>query len=301
MVTRFAQFATFLSLVAITAIAAGQGEEPGGQRIVQQSARRLYEQSSLEAEFRYRIEAFGQTSVGSGKYVQAGEGPEKLFRLEMSTQLIDRKATMQMICGRQYLWVRRDLGPDNQSLSRVTLRRLRQAIAESGEPLSIDPSPAWIGVVGLPRMLTALEGWFLFDDPRETMLGDRRVYQLRGTINAELRDSLLGEPGKKGEGRDQIPDVVELTLGTDEVLPLFPYRIEYFKPRKSRAGGTDPVSPDSHDDQRLKTMLVIDFSSAKIAANLDPNQFEYAPGYQEVEDRTRVFLERLGFQGSDEK
>jgi hypothetical protein len=102
---------------------------------------------------------------------------------------------------------------------------------------------------------------------------------------------LLGAADKKGRGREQIPDAVQLTLGTDQALPLFPYRIEYLKAPKGKGG--DPTA--------LQPMLTLDFYSAKVPSDIDPAQFEYFPGDQEVEDRTRLFLERLGFQIPDEK
>jgi hypothetical protein len=269
----------------------GQGAAESGGQVVLQSARNLYDRHALEAEFRYRIEAYDRTLVGSGRYVQSGLGPEKLFRLEMNTQLEDRKATFLTVCGKRYLWIRRDLGPDRQSLARIDLRRLRQATQAAGPPLADDPSPTWLGIVSLPKMLGTIGGWFVFKPAQEAMLGDRKVLQLRGVVNAEMRDNLLGAADKKGRGREQIPDAVQLTLGTDQALPLFPYRIEYLKAPKGKGG--DPTA--------LQPMLTLDFYSAKVPSDIDPAQFEYFPGDQEVEDRTRLFLERLGFQIPDEK
>lgn len=284
-------FLTLAVVLAVVGRGAGQGTAPenqaSGTTLVRRSARNLMSLPGLDAEFHYKLQGYGQKLAGSGRYLQSGEGPEKLFRLEMATQLEGYKATQQMIGGKQYLWIRRDFSAEQQSLARVDLRQLRQAIEQAGPPLSLDPSPTWLGVVGLPKTLNSLGNWFVFEPAKEMRLGDRQVLRLRGQINHDLKRELLGE--KKGEGGEQIPDAVELTLGTDSALPLFPYRIEYLK-----AEPKDKSAP-------LTPLLTLDFFSAKVRSDIDPGQFEYFPGDQEVEDRTRLFLERLGFAAKEER
>jgi hypothetical protein len=271
-----------------TSTAAGrESKDRSGAEVVKQSTRNLFALPGLDAEFHYRLQAYDQTLAGSGRYLQSGEGPEKLFRLELTTQLEGYKATQQTIGGKQYLWMRRDFGPEQRSLARVNLRLVRQAIEESGPPLSLDPSPTWMGIVGLPKMLSSLSQWFDFESARAERVGDREVLRVRGQMNRTMKGQLLSE--KKGQGGEQIPDAVELTLGTDTALPLFPYRVEYLKRVPKDKSGT------------LAPLLTLDFFSAKVRRDIDPQQFEYFPGDQEVEDRTRLFLERLGFAAKEEK
>ena len=281
-------------MLAVVASGAGEGTllaqaaaKEDGQQLVAQAARNLLALPGIEAEFNYRTQAYDQTLQGSGRYLQSGEGPEKLFRLELNTQLDGYKATQQTIGGRQYLWIRRDLGPEQRSLARVQLRQLKQAIDAAGPPLSLDPSPTWLGIISLPKMLGSLSTWFEFEPAEEAKLSDRQVLRLRGQIKADLRSQLVS--GSKGRGGEQIPDALELILGTDQALPLFPYRLEYLKrPPKDKAGTLTPL-------------LTLDFVSVKVRSDLDPQQFEYYPGNQEVEDRTRLFLDRLGFQAKPER
>ena len=281
-------------VLAVVAPGAGQGtfsaapeKKESGAEVVKQSARKLLSLPGLDAEFHYKLQAYDQTLAGSGNYLQYGDGPEKLFRLELTTQLEGYKATQQTIGGKQYLWLRRDFGPDQRSLARVNLRRVRQVIEESGPPLSLDPSPTWLAIVGLPKTLESLSQWFDFEAARDEQVSQRRVLRVRGRINPQMKGQLLSE--KKGQGGEQIPDAVELTLGTDSALPLFPYRIEYLK------------RPSKGKDNELAPLLTLDFFSAKVRRDIDPQQFEYFPGDQEVEDRTRLFLERLGFAVKEEK
>jgi uncharacterized protein YcgL (UPF0745 family) len=270
-----------------TAAVADPGNKESGAALIKQSARNLIALPGLDAEFHYKLQAYDQTLTGTGHYLQSGERPEKLFRLELTTQLEGYKATQQTIGGKQYLWIRRDFGPEQRSLARVDLRRVRQATEESGPPLSLDPSPTWLGIVSLPKMLGSLSQWFDFESARNERVGEREVLRVRGRINPAMKGQLLSE--KKGQGGEQIPDAVELTLGTDSALPLFPYRIEYLKRAPKGKSG------------ELATLLTLDFFSAKVRRDIDPQQFDYFPGDQEVEDRTRLFLERLGFAAKEEK
>jgi hypothetical protein len=270
-----------------TAAVVGPDNKESGDAIVRQSARNLFALPGLDAEFHYKLQAYDQTLAGSGRYLQSGDGPEKLFRLDLTTQLEGYKATQQTIGGKRYLYLRRDFGPEQRSLARVDLRRVRQAIEESGPPLSLDPSPTWLGIVNLPKMLNSLSQWFDFEPALDQRVGGREVLRVRGRINREMRGQLLGD--KKGQGGEQIPDSIELTFGTDNALPLFPYRIEYLK------------RPSKGKDNELTPLLTLDFFSAKVRRDIDPQQFEYFPGDQEVEDRTRLFLERLGFAVKEER
>jgi uncharacterized protein YcgL (UPF0745 family) len=263
---------------------AGQDSAAG---VIEQSARNLFALPGLAADFHYTLQAYEQTLSGSGHYLQSGKGPEKLFRLELTTQLEGSKATQQTIGGRQYLWIRRDFGAQQRSLSRVDLRRVRQAIEESGPPLALDPSPTWLGIVSLPKMLSSVSHWFEFEAAREDRAGERRVLQVRGLLKEDRKEQLLGDG--KGQAGEQVPDAVELTLGTDVALPLFPYRIAYLKRR-----GQD-------NRNEFVPLLTLDFHSAKVRRDIDAKEFDYLPGDQEVTDRTRQFMERLGFVVKDEK
>src|SRR5207253_8719306 len=156
----------FLAIAVVLAVVAeGTGQGPSatgpeskksGADVVKQSAQKLLSLPGLDAEFHFKLQAYNQTLAGSGHYLQSGDGPEKLFRLELTTQIEDYKATQQTIGGRQYLWIRRDFGMDQRSLTRVDLRRVRQAIEDAGPPLSLDPSPTWLGIVSMPQMLGSL-------------------------------------------------------------------------------------------------------------------------------------------------
>jgi hypothetical protein len=258
---------------------AGQGAEPpgDGRALIMQSAANLLELPGLSADFRYEIRAYEQTLNGSGHYEQSGGGPDKLFRLELATQLAEHKATQLLVAGKQYLWIRRELGPDDHWLARVSLRRLRQAIDEAGKTSPIAPTSSWLGVVPLPKLLAALADWYVFEPAEATTLGGRPVLLLRGTMHSERRKQLQAD--RKGGG-EQIPNLLEITLGTDDTLPLFPYRVQLTKRDKPEA------SP--------QPLLTVDFHAVKIRRDIPASNFEYFPGDQEVEDRTRNFIERLG-------
>ena len=251
------------------------------QQLITQSGANLLKLTGLEAEFRYRVHLYGESLQGTGNFRHLGEGPEKQFRLEMRTQLEESVATQQIICGTQYLWIRREIGEDKKPLVRVNLRKLRKTLQDAGPPLAEDPTPTWASIVSLPKLLGSLGIWFKFAPPEEAKISNRLVWQLRGEINQELRDKLLVQ-GRVGDTvGEQIPDQVRLTLGRDEALPLFPYRLEFLQ-RDANANS-------------LKPLLSLEFYSVKVKSDFDPQLFDYAPGDQEVEDQTILFLQRLGF------
>jgi hypothetical protein len=203
--------------------------------------------------------------------------------LELKTQLEEGTSTQQIICGTDYLWIRRESTHQKKPLPliRVQMRRLRKTLQEAGPPLAVDPTPTWLGVVTLTKFLGSLNSWFAFSPPEQATIGNRAVWQLQGEMKPDLREKiLLSRPSSKQQG-EQIPDQVRITLGRDEALPLFPYRLEFLR---------QPSNAKS-----AQSMLSLEFFSVKVKSDFDPQLFEYAPGDQEVEDQTVLFLKRLGF------
>ena len=83
---------------------------------------------------------------------------------------------------------------------------------------------------------------------------------------------------------------MELVLGRADLaeLPLFPYRITYFKAtseeEQGRGGEGDSPRP----------LLTLELFNVHRDGRLTPEQFDYQPGEQEVADLTQSYLQRLG-------
>jgi hypothetical protein len=279
---------TLLLLLAFPAFLKGQEPEkalsnslPPATQLLTESAQNLMKLPGLDAQFRFKIDIYNESLDGVGHYLQAGNGPDKKFRLELRTQLEDKTISLQTLCDEDYLWIRRDFGADNQSLARISMRRLKKTLKDVGPPLAIDPTPTWLGVISLPKLMSVLNGWFNFGQVEEARMGNNPIYIMRGVVNPELREKHLAPGHKQHEGAEQLPDAVRLTLGRDAELPLFPYRIEFLQ-LNTAAGTTAPH-------------VTLEFHTVKVKSELDPALFKYAPGDQEVEDQTIPFLQKLGF------
>jgi hypothetical protein len=283
-------------------------ESPGDQ-LVAAAARRVQGEAALSADLRYRIDAFGHELVGLGSYRQLGSGPEKLLRMELKIQVADQAVTRQEICGPQFYWIRRQSPLAAASLGRVNLRQVRLAAERTADPgigipgsaaAAANPADVWILLGGLPKLLESLHQNFNFTAPREDELqftsadgeGVERlpVLVVRGTWKPEPLAQLLHDgkvPGSPNKPLpEQLPDAVELVLGrADQVLPHFPYRVTYLKRGQPAGQGREG---------ELKPLLSIDLFNVYRKGDIDPRDFEYNPGGQEVADLTQTYLERLG-------
>jgi hypothetical protein len=266
---------------------------PTGQQLIAAAARSVDNEPAIAAELRYRIDALGHQLVGTGSYLQLGQGAEKLLRLDLKMQVGGRPATLQEIRGPEYYWIRRDVPPTPVSLGRVDLRQLRRPLAPAaGQPEEILPQGNWIMLGGLPALLASLERNFAFDEPRADEIrytgADGREQRLPIWIvsgrwkPARLKALAGGDPDKRPIP-EQLPDRVELVLGrTDQILPLFPYRLTYWHDRPIEGRPAEP-----------REMLTLELFNVSRRQNLEPREFQYTPGEQFL-DLTASFLERYG-------
>lgn len=283
-----------------------------GNELIARAARRVQSESSVQAQIRFRIDVAGQNLLGNGVYVQLGDGPEKLLRFDLKLQVGQRVAALQQISGQQFYWIRRDLPPANHKVSRVNLRSIRNAVARkhaaedrdsdlTGSPLTSPADDAWLLLGGLPALLESLARDFDFGAARAGEIefpggNDNRaarlpVWAVSGTWKPERLQQLSTVTAKrKDAGPPLLPQRVDLVLGRDErSFALFPYRVIYYAAAdKSGAGQGSTIN--------LNPIVSMEFFNVQTAANLDPRDFDYNPGEQEVEDLTSVYLQKLGLQ-----
>lgn len=260
---------------------AGQGSSAAsGGELVASAARRLAGETSLECRLRQRIVAFGHELIGAGGYLQFGPPSQRRFRMELKLQVGNQVSSIQQICDSRRLWIRRDF-PDGASLVRVDLRRVR----ESYDPSQPTPaaSLAWLDGGGLPGLLESLSRNFRFESPQAAEADGLPVWVVQGTwappVADRKGDSAGGAKAKPSKG--PTPEKVTLTLSRDSRFPLFPYRIEYF-PRATGKAGAGQGGPQS----------TIEFYDVRRLPHVDPRQFEYLPGDQEVVDGTSAYVAR---------
>jgi hypothetical protein len=274
---------------------------PSGQQLVAEAARRVASEPAIAADLRYRVDAFGQQLVGTGSYLQFGAGAEKLLRLELKMQVGDKPATVQEIRGEETYWVRRDVPPAPPSLGLVDLKQLRRALSPTANPLAPNALPQgdWIMLGGLARLLAALDEHFAFAAPRADELRFNSaegkevvrlpVWIVQGKWKPEKLAALVArEPGKVGALPEQLPNRVELVLGrTEDVLPLFPYRITYW--RTPSAGGKRGKDAQAAAPRELLALELFNISRKEI----DAREFDYQPGDQDVQNLTAYYIQRF--------
>lgn len=289
---------------------AGQGTTTDGNSLLAAAARRVQAEPSVQAQIRYRIDAHGQNLLGNGLYLQLGDGPEKLLRFDLKLQVGQRTATLQQISGQQYYWIRRDLPPASHKVSRVNLRSIRQAIAKqhagedrdadlNGIPLNSPADDAWLLLGGLPALLEGLARNFEFgaarageiDLPATVSSGPARlpVWAVSGVWKKDRWDALHAASTKnKKLTPPELPVRVDLVLGRSErSFNLFPYRVFYYAGKSQGRAGEGGAA-------NLTPMVSMELFNVQPAAELDPRDFDYNPGEQEVEDLTQAYLVKLG-------
>jgi hypothetical protein len=269
-----------------------------GQVLVADAAKRVASEPAISAELRYRIDAFGHELVGTGNYLQYGAGSDKLLRLELRMQVGDKPATVQEIRGDESYWIRRDVPPTPPSLGRVDLRQLRKSLAQSSgqSPSDVLPQGDWIMLGGLSRLLGALEQNFQFTEPTADELRFNAeegktvvrlpIWRVTGQWKPERLAALAEqEKGKPKALPEQLPDRVEIVLGrTEDVLPLFPYCITYWRtPSRGKNSKDEPAEP-----RELLTLELFNVSRKRI----DPREFQYQPGDQDVQNLTPLYVQR---------
>lgn len=264
-----------------------------GQELVSQAAQRLLLLPGIEAKTRQRVSIFGQQLVGSGTYLQLASGPRLMLRLDLKLQVAAQATSLQQISDGDTFWVRRSQG-DTTSLSRVNLRRLREAASGVG-PSGVPPPPTlWMALGGLPKLLSALDTHFAFDPPKPMTIGQLPVWSLEGHWKPAMLANLLpdqkaaiaaGEPADLSGLAPHLPHGVTLILGRDQVIPLFPYGISYYRLAASEGDGTPA---------RRQPMATWELFDVRFRPDLDASQFDYRPhDSQQVDERTDEYIARL--------
>lgn len=278
--------------VDITSRSSDLGQPIDGEALVAAAARAVHRETAIKASLRYRVWANGQELVGSGSYSQLGEGNEKLLRLEMKSRVGDSLASLLEVCGSDYYWIRRELPLLGTTLGRVSLRDIRDEIADRGQS-AVTAGEPWMLLGGLPRLLERLNRNFQFESATASQIefpssnGQKveslPVWIVEGKFDPEWKPATI----PRGE---QIPDEVQLVLGrVEKVLPLFPYRVSYFR---------KPKKDDASTSAERKPLMVIEFFGVSRSSEVDPREFHYNPGDQEVEDLTTYYLDQLGLKSA---
>jgi len=279
--------------------AAAPNAPPSGQTLLEGAILTLESRRSVSAKIRYSVDLMGQRPVGSGVYLEQRSEQGLRLRFETRFQLAGEPSSLLQVCDGAHLWVYQKLG-DQESLSRIDVARVEQALEESGDIGRIADVGWWPGLGGLTRLLRAIHAAFDFTSVEEAQLADKAdpvpVWRLRG----EWKPDKLAKafPGRKqpanprqptdlakldlGQLPRHVPDHVVLYLGKTD---RFPYRIEY----RRRA----PPDQEAEGGSAARSLLTMQLFERNLNASIHPANFLYSPGDLECPDRTSQFLKEL--------
>ena len=261
-----------------------------GARLMDRAVRQMAAWPSLEARFRQRANLYGYEAVGSGTYLQLQTPGGPMLRLEIKLQIDGQLVTLLQVCDGRFLWVRRSLGED-VSLGRVDLSRLDDRRQEGRSPLAPNWSGTRLALGGLPRLMAELRGNFQFEAPVAGRSGSTAWWMVRGQWKPSVLAKLLPDQAESiqdGSAADlsdlprHLPTEVQIALRQED---LFPLRIDFRRSDRSS-------SKSAAEDTDAKSILVMDFFAIGRRDDLDPGQFTYQSGTQEIVDLTETYLQR---------
>ena len=259
-----------------------------GNDLVAQAAQKLWSTPGIEAKARQSVDIFGQRLVGSGHYLQLPHPTSPMVRLDLKMQVGDGAITLQQISDGNTFWIRRDRPDGEGSLARVSLRRLRKVATQENQPT---PPSMWLALGGLPKLMDSMVRYFDFGPAEPIIIRQLPLWKVEGVWKPNALARLLAgedaeaEPVDLHDLPDQLPHGVTLILGRDEVTPLFPYGVFYFREKQPELGGQGRAT--------RRGLVSLELFEVRLRPDLRPRHFEYVPGDQEVEEKTEEYIARL--------
>lgn len=276
--------------------AAGRGGGPGdmsaderaaqAERIVASSLTKLARAESVAIRLRQRVRIGDRVLVGTGRYLQAGQGEEQRFRFETTLTSDSETFEVTEVSDGLFCWLHRRNGPDPPSLRRIDIQRVRSRLAELNAP---DPTDTAAYLGGLQRGLWTARQWFCFSEAVPAELDGRPVWLVDGqwqlpVLELVLPDVVAAAQATGGVAAEHLPDGVpwqiRLTVGQGDLLP---YRLEFLAIPGQRPVAPAPVEP----------IAVIEFLEVEIDAAIDATAFYYHPASEELVDITGQTINTL--------
>ena len=205
-----------------------------GAQLLEQAAANIVSSPPIESSVLLTVDLFNQHLVTQGKYIQLGQGSRK-SRLDFQYQLEEGEGIgkLTQICDGRFFYSIQETGKE-KNLRFVDLYQLATADQQG---LLAQPT-AWMATGGLSSLMQHLAQAFDFAPVTKGTISGVPTLVLRGTwkldylkrlTENQLDPQWLNQPVRWDKLPPQLPHVVELHLGADQFLPLFPYRIVFSK------------------------------------------------------------------------
>ena len=255
------------------------------------AAKQLEEGSPVVSQSRLRVQMFGKTIRCSGVCYHSGRGLGKT-RMEFRIPGNDRECLIRQIGNGRFFSQEMGWDPPLPDATdpgpRIQFIDLERVAAANRERNRFSSSPSdWLAMGGIPGLLRRLADDFEFEILADESLSGVPMKRLAGTwktarLQAELEgtvDKRWLEPEINWERIPQhIPREVDIYLGNDEFLPLFPYRISFNTP-----GVNDEPGSQIHFEMYKVTRQ----------SELDESLFDINVAGKNYQDLTKRFVTRL--------
>jgi hypothetical protein len=257
------------------------------ERIVVSSLTKIARAESVAIRLRQRVRIGDRVLVGTGRYLQAGQGEEQRFRFETTLTSDSETFEVTEVSDGLFCWLHRRNGPDPPILCRIDIQRVRSRLAELNAP---DPTDTAAYLGGLQRSLWTARQWFQFSEAVPAELDGRPVWLVEGewqlpVLKLVLPDVVAAAEATGGVTAEQLPDgvpwQVRLTVGQGDLLPC---RFEFLAIPGRRPVTAAPVEP----------IAVIEFLEVEIDGAIDATAFYYQPASEELVDITGQTIKTLG-------
>lgn len=257
------------------------------ERIVLSSAAAIARAQSFAVRFRQKARVGDRVLVGTGRYVQSGQGEEQRFRYESTLTGDTETFQFTEVSDGLFCWTLRHNGHEAIQLQRVDVRRVRSRLAELKAADAADGA-SYLG--GLQRMIRLLRHWFRFTQASPAELDGEPVWLVEGGWFADflpialpqVKHRLTAEGGIRAcDLPDGVPWRLRMAIGRNDLLPR---RIEWLA-----IPGERPVA-----DGPLEPIAVMDFHDAQLDGPVDPTAFFYQPATVGLIDVTEMAVSTLG-------
>ena len=197
------------------------------QTLLMQSAANIVSSPPIESTVVLTVDLFDQHLVTQWRYIQLGQGSRK-SRLDFEYKQKEIGKLTQICDGRFFYSIQES--DKGKNLRFVDLYQLAKADQQGW---MANPT-AWMATGGLSSLMQHLAMAFEFEPVTKGEIGGIPTLVLRGTWNLsylkrltenQVDPACLEEPVQWNKLPPQLPHLVELHLGADDFLPLFPYRI----------------------------------------------------------------------------
>jgi hypothetical protein len=263
---------------AVTEDAAAQAE-----RIVASSIAVIARAESVALKLRQKVRVGDRVLVGTGRYVQSGQGEDQRFRFDTILECDTETFELTEVSDGLFCWTHRHNAEEPPYLERIDVRRVRARLAQLGAPDAADGA-AYLG--GLQRSLRLLRHWFRFTRATPGDLDGVPVWYVDGAWAATYLGIVLPEfkdrvtqPGgiTPADLPDGVPWSIRMAIGRGDLVP---HRIEWLAIPGKRPVAEAPLEP----------IAVMELFDVEFNAPVDATAFFYQPAADGLVDVTDMYV-----------